>query len=231
MWIGKAVAFLFFKGCASWMPLLLAGQINFPIFTYMLLLIVVILVFVIVYLSKKPSSSSMNNASIPPVETANDLNSDLAELQKSITDLSQKLKETQLRLAVVAKESEDKSIILKNFSQLLESLENNPRKESIVWNEIRRQLDHHHQKDEKIFALQMTELNQENIKKLKASYPVLTNYDLKLCTLIMAGLNSKEIANSLEVLPSSIYISRSRLRKKLNIENDDDLYGFLTRLL
>jgi FixJ family two-component response regulator len=148
-----------------------------------------------------------------------------------ITDLEHQLRESKLKLAIVAKESEDKSVLLKNLGQLLDNAVKNPLKESIVLHEITRLLESHQLKDDKIFALQMSELNQDNLKKLKKLYPILTNSDLKLCILIMAGLNSKEIANSMEVLPSSIYISRSRLRKKLHLDNDEDLQGFLNNIM
>ncbi|TVR75849.1 MAG: hypothetical protein EA412_14750, partial [Chitinophagaceae bacterium] len=41
------------------------------------------------------------------------------------------------------------------------------------------------------------------------------------------GLNTKEIAEILNIQPSSFYISRSRLRKKLNLKPEEDLYSFL----
>lgn len=81
--------------------------------------------------------------------------------------------------------------------------------------------------EDQTFDMQLDELNQEFLRRLKADYPVLTNYDLRLATYLRMGLSSREIAELLHVLPSSVNVSRSRLRKKLNLEGDQDLYEFL----
>jgi DNA-binding NarL/FixJ family response regulator len=52
-------------------------------------------------------------------------------------------------------------------------------------------------------------------------------YDLRLCTYIKTGLSTREIAEMMHVLPSSINVSRSRLRKKLKLNAKEDLYTFL----
>ena len=76
----------------------------------------------------------------------------------------------------------------------------------------------------------MDELHQQFFENLRQNYPDLTNYDLRLCAYLKLGFNSKEIANMLNIMPSSIYISRSRLRKKLNLDSESDLHGFLNSI-
>ena len=76
----------------------------------------------------------------------------------------------------------------------------------------------------------MDELHQDFFKKLKEKFPGLSIYDLRLCAYLKIGLNSREIADLLNVQPSSAYISRSRLRKKLHLNNDEDLYQVLNKL-
>jgi DNA-binding CsgD family transcriptional regulator len=51
-----------------------------------------------------------------------------------------------------------------------------------------------------------------------------------MCAYLKIGLNSKEIADIFQVLPSSINVSRYRLRKKLNLSQEEDLYEFLNSL-
>ena len=60
--------------------------------------------------------------------------------------------------------------------------------------------------------------------------PNLSIYDLRMCAYLKIGLNSKEIADIFQVLPSSINVSRYRLRKKLNLSQEEDLYEFLNSL-
>ena len=98
------------------------------------------------------------------------------------------------------------------------------------WAEIKRLLDMYLETDDKTFEIQIDELHQEMFKKLRAQFPDLSLYDLRLCAYLKIGLNSKEISEMLKVLPSSINVSRSRLRKKLNLQHDEDLYGFLNQI-
>ncbi|MFN4123425.1 MAG: helix-turn-helix transcriptional regulator [Flavobacteriales bacterium] len=44
------------------------------------------------------------------------------------------------------------------------------------------------------------------------------------------GLNSKEIAEIMNILPSSVFVNRSRLRKKLNLPADTDLTSYFMSL-
>ena len=80
------------------------------------------------------------------------------------------------------------------------------------------------------FEIQIDQLHQEFFKTLIDRFPGLSNYDMRLCAYLKIGLNSKEIADLLNVQPSSAYISRSRLRKKLNLNIDEDLHSFLNAL-
>jgi AraC family chitin signaling transcriptional activator len=64
----------------------------------------------------------------------------------------------------------------------------------------------------------------ENLLK---SHSNLSIKDLRICSYIMMNLSSKEISKIFNVLPSSIDVSRSRLRKKLNLSEDDNLRDYL----
>ena len=56
--------------------------------------------------------------------------------------------------------------------------------------------------------------------RLKARYPILTAYDLRLCTYLKANLSTKEIATILNITPDSVKKAKHRLRKKLNASPD-----------
>jgi len=84
--------------------------------------------------------------------------------------------------------------------------------------------------EDKTFEIQMDELHQDFFKKLKEHFPGLSKNDLRLCAYLKIGLNSKDIADILNIQTSSSYISRSRLRKKLNLEAEEDLYDFLNKI-
>jgi len=63
--------------------------------------------------------------------------------------------------------------------------------------------------------------------RLKEMHPALTEYELRLCAYIRTGMYGKQIAMMLSVQPDSIKKSRTRLRKKLRLRQEDSLEDFL----
>jgi len=70
-------------------------------------------------------------------------------------------------------------------------------------------------------------LNNEFYDTLLSQFPNLTKNDLRLCTLIRLDFSVNEIALMQNIAPESVYMSRKRLRKKLNLSPDVDLDVFL----
>lgn len=64
-------------------------------------------------------------------------------------------------------------------------------------------------------------------EKLMRQFPLLTAYDLRLCTYLKANLNTKEIATLLNITPDSVKKAKHRLRKKLSMAPED---GFTYQL-
>ena len=58
-------------------------------------------------------------------------------------------------------------------------------------------------------------------------FPGLTPNERKLCALLRSGLSSKDIAVLTFQNPQSVDVARYRLRKKLNLANDENLIDFL----
>jgi AraC family transcriptional regulator, chitin signaling transcriptional activator len=144
--------------------------------------------------------------------------------------IKQQLKSKTIELASKSKDNEDKNRLLQTLKEKFDTLQKEPAISGFRLNEIRRILDAYLKEDDKTFEIQMDELHQELFRKLKEQFPALSGNDLRLCAYLKVGLNSKEIADILNIQPSSSYISRSRLRKKLNLKPDEDLYDFLNRI-
>ncbi len=66
--------------------------------------------------------------------------------------------------------------------------------------------------------LELESANQVFRLQLKARYPALTNYDLRLCTYLKANLSTKEIATLLNITPDSVKKAKHRLRKKIRLQ-------------
>lgn len=152
------------------------------------------------------------------------------QLKKEYDQLKLQLKNKTIELANKAKDNEDKNRLLLTLKSKLEDAELNPAKAKIRWNEMQRLLDSYLDVEDKTFEIQMDELHQEFFKKLKEQHPGLSNNDLRLCAYLKIGLSTKEIAEILNILPSSAFITRSRLRKKLNLAVDEDFHTFFNTL-
>lgn len=66
--------------------------------------------------------------------------------------------------------------------------------------------------------------------KLTTQFEGLTKTEIRLCSLIKLNLDTKQIAVLQNINPSSVKMSRNRLRKKLNLGPEDDLHAFLQTL-
>ncbi len=148
-------------------------------------------------------------------------------LQSENEELKKQLKSKTIDLAGKAKENDDKNRLLLTLKEKCTRAQNSQGAAGQHWNEMHRLIDAHLKVDDNMFDLQMNELHQELFKKLKQRFPDLSGNDLRLCAYLKIGLNSKEIADMLNIQPSSSYISRSRLRKKLKLSPEEDLYDFL----
>lgn len=65
-------------------------------------------------------------------------------------------------------------------------------------------------------------------RNLTSKYSNLTNNDLKLCAFLRLGMSTKDIASILYQTNDSVKVSRSRLRKKLGLEQSQNLQVFLS---
>lgn len=70
-------------------------------------------------------------------------------------------------------------------------------------------------------------LNNEFYQTLLSQFPNLSKTDLRLCTFIRLDLSTNDIAMMQNITQESVYRSRNRLRKKLEISPDIDLNVFL----
>jgi len=157
-----------------------------------------------------------------------ELLSQVSSLQHQLHELEQKVKDKSVELAKKAKESDDKNKILEQIKEKLVQWKSAKGTTKEV-SEMLRLIDNFIQLDDKTFEIQIDELQQEFYKSLKDAYPDLSTYDLRLCAYVKLGLSSKEIAQIQGVLPSSVNVSRSRLRKKLNLDTGDDLFDTLNQ--
>ncbi|MFI1771959.1 7TM diverse intracellular signaling domain-containing protein [Thalassobellus citreus] len=73
-------------------------------------------------------------------------------------------------------------------------------------------------------------LNPNFISTLSTKYPNLTKSEIRLLTLIRIGYSQKEIATILNIAPDSVKKARSRVRKKLNLEDKEQLNTYIKNI-
>jgi tetratricopeptide (TPR) repeat protein len=62
---------------------------------------------------------------------------------------------------------------------------------------------------------------------LKKEFPELTIHDLKMCAYIKMNISNKDISKLLNINPSSVLISKTRLKKKLNLGEETNLNNWI----
>ena len=77
------------------------------------------------------------------------------------------------------------------------------------------------------FAVHFDHVHANFLTNLKEKYPNLSPSDLKLCAYLKLNLSSKEIAQLLNITPRAVEVSRYRLRKKLGLKPEVNLFDFL----
>jgi DNA-binding CsgD family transcriptional regulator len=77
------------------------------------------------------------------------------------------------------------------------------------------------------FALYFDQVHNNFLHILKTKYPQLSPTDLKLCAYLRLNLSSKEIAHILNISLKGVEVSRYRIRKKLGLPTETNLYDFL----
>ncbi|MFW5820067.1 MAG: PAS domain S-box protein, partial [Bacteroidota bacterium] len=82
----------------------------------------------------------------------------------------------------------------------------------------------------KIFEDNFASLHPDFFNKLHSIAPKLTQQDLKHCAFIKMKLDTKQIATLFNVKPSSVQMSRVRLKKKLRLKRSEDLFYFINSL-
>ncbi|MBN1338897.1 MAG: tetratricopeptide repeat protein [Bacteroidales bacterium] len=79
------------------------------------------------------------------------------------------------------------------------------------------------------FKRHFIEVHPSFFDNLQYQYPQLTAHEMRMCSYMRINLNTKEIAQMLNVSPDAVIKSRYRLRKKMELEPEADLTEFMSR--
>ncbi|WP_183559918.1 tetratricopeptide repeat protein [Mucilaginibacter sp. SP1R1] len=162
----------------------------------------------------------------------------LMELELKNKQLEEESLKQQLELK--SKELSAHTLNLIKNNQLLESMRNtlqdmvkeDKRDQKKQMQQIVHQINQsfNHEQHWKEFTIAFEQVHQRFFDKLKQHTNDLTSTDIRLISLLKVNLDSKDIASLLGISSDSLRVARYRLRKKLNIQQGENLSTFIQAL-
>jgi DNA-binding CsgD family transcriptional regulator len=80
------------------------------------------------------------------------------------------------------------------------------------------------------FSKYFDKVHSDFVSALKQQHPSLTPSESKLCIYLRMNLSTKEIAQLLNISVRGVEISRYRLRKKLQLSKEQNLFDYLIQI-
>jgi DNA-binding CsgD family transcriptional regulator len=165
------------------------------------------------------------------------------EMEKSEKEIV-KLKNEKLEAEIEHKNTElastamhlvQKGELLSNIREELVRMKKGANGDGVAADEFKKMLrilgeENKMDKDWEQFAVHFDKVHSDFLQILKAAYPALSAHELKLCAYLRMNLSSKEIAQLENISVRGVEISRYRLRKKLKIPTETNLFDFLMEL-
>ena len=125
----------------------------------------------------------------------------------------------------------EKNGVIQKFHEDLEELkESDQQREDIIT--IQKRIHHHLESDDSwtTFKMHFEDVHPDFFSILKKNSEDISHKDLKLCAYLKLGLDTKEIANLLNVTPASIRTAMYRMKKKMNVAEEDSLRDYLAQI-
>lgn len=141
----------------------------------------------------------------------------------------------EIQVQTKASEVAGKSLSIAKQSEMIESIKRILETESDL-NQLKNKINKSikvnaiNKKEWENFEKNIFQSHEEFVHRLTKKYPVLTSKDIKLCIYLKMNLSSKEIAPLMNISYRGVELHRYRLRKKLDLNSDDNLSNFMINL-
>ncbi len=148
-------------------------------------------------------------------------------LEENIIDKSKELANYTFLLSQKKSVFNELQFDLKSLRELLKSEES---RKKIT--EIFQKINQHKIGEEymEIFDVNFEKINHDFFEKLKKLDATLTKRELRLCAFVKMDLTNKEISPLLNISIRGVESARYRVRKKLNVQHEDNFISFLNDL-
>lgn len=153
---------------------------------------------------------------------------EMLRLQGEQYKIQLEAKNNELNITALALAS--KNEVLTSVKRRLHTMQNNIQELSLHdFHELIGDVDTHVRSNAQMQGItkELSDFHQDFIQKLTAEFPTLTRTELKICSLLKLNLNTKEIADFMCVSFKSVEVYRAKVRKKLRLEEGENLTAFL----
>ena len=207
---------------------------NFAYFIYIILIFSVVAVIIILPRKKYHKEKEFLENQYRKKEEINQKNVELA--QNELNRLKQE--KLQSELDFKNKELASNTLHLLHKGEILEKIKSDihsilevseEQEKNRLLKKLHRLIDQEGKLDEEWdqFTQHFDQVNGDFLKRLRETFPNITTKDQKLCAFLKMNLTSKEIAKLLNISVRGVEVSRYRLRKKLELEQETNLTEFL----
>ena len=199
---------------------------------YFIILLLVVLLFYLLHkrkinkeqklLQQKFENEQQEILKIKTVEN----NRRIFELRNESLKNEIKLKSKQLANTAMALVKKNEALLdIKKELLLHKNSFNNP----FSFKKIQKRIDYSigHEDEWAVFEHNFNQVHEAFFNQLKEQFPKLTHKDLKICAYIKMNLTTKEIAPLLNISTRGVETHRYRLKRKLNLDNDNSLASYL----
>jgi AraC family transcriptional regulator, chitin signaling transcriptional activator len=158
------------------------------------------------------------------LKAENELN--IQEYEKHILELELQTKSSEVagKSLSIAKQSE----MIENIQGILDSEKDFNKLKSEIKKAIK--INEVNKHEWETFETNLNQIHNEFIISLSKKFPNLTPKDIKLCVYLKMNLSSKEIAPLMNISFRGVELHRYRLRKKLNLTQEENLSKFLLNI-
>ncbi len=150
------------------------------------------------------------------------------------TQIQKKLNEEKLSNEIAFKESQLSALVIQmaQKKEMLLEIRQKLTENKVADNSINKILfkEEVQSDDWNNFNKTFESINKNFYQRIINQYPDVSPNELKICALMKMNLNTKEMAGILNITPDSVKTARYRLRKKLQLQTEDNLTNFILSL-
>ncbi len=166
---------------------------------------------------------------VDPLELTARVSAALKLSQCHLQEIKEKDRQLMEKTLIHVKNNEFHSELIRQLQPLLEICKNDQEVKETIGH-ILASIEQRVREDSwKSFEVAFENIHGNFTRNLLVSHPCLTKSERRLCILLKLDMNTKEIAAMLFQSPESLKVSRSRLRTRLGMTEEDSFHSYLSK--